>query len=82
MTEHDTETLWVAGWMWGKYPEHAPSEAHRLPQDETEALEWLEGFRWGATESCQFHRLWEWLNETLVGHEAAIRLVNRVGGNP
>ena len=81
MTEHDTETLWVAGWMWGKYLEHAPSEAHRLPQDETEALEWLEGFRWGATEACEFHRLWEWLDETLVGHDATIKLVSRVGGN-
>lgn len=55
--------LWVAGWMWGKYPEQATG--YRLPQDETEAGEWLEGFRWGTTEACQFHRLWEWLDETL-----------------
>lgn len=80
MTEHDTETLWVAGWMWGKYPEHAATYA--LPQDESEAAEWLEGFRWGATEVCQFHRLWEWLDETLVGHDTTIRLINKVAGNP
>ena len=80
MTEHDTNTFWVAGWMWGKYPEHAAPYA--LPQDETQAEEWLEGFRWGTTETCQFHRLWEWLDETLVGHDAAIRLINKVAGNP
>lgn len=80
MTEQDTNDLWVAGWMWGKYPEHAPSEAHRLPQDESEVWEWFEGFRWGATESAEFHRLWEWLDETLAGHNAAIELVKRVVG--
>lgn len=66
--------------MWGKYPEHA--ESYYLPKNETEAAQWLEGFRWGATEACQFHRLWEWLDETLAGHDTTIRLVNRVGGNP
>ena len=40
MTEHDTNTLWIAGWMWGKYPEHAATYA--LPQDEAEALERLD----------------------------------------
>jgi hypothetical protein len=73
-------TLWIAGWMWGKYPEQA--QTYHLPQDETEAAEWLEGFRWGTTEACQFHRLWEWLDETLVGHDTTIRLVNKVAGNP
>lgn len=80
MTEHDTNTFWIAGWMWGKYPEHSTN--YCLPQDETEAAEWLEGFRWGATEACQFHRLWEWLATVLAGHETTARLVSRVGGNP
>ncbi|TXH62529.1 MAG: hypothetical protein E6Q84_01120 [Thiothrix sp.] len=66
--------------MWGKYPEQAATYA--LPQDETEAVEWLEGFRWGATEACEFHRLWEWLATVLAGHEATVKLVSRVGGNP
>ena len=79
MTEHATETLWISGWMWGKYPEHAATYA--LPQDEAEALEWLEGFRWGTTEACEFHRLWEWLDTVLAGHETTIRLVNRAAGN-
>ena len=55
MTEHDTNTLWISGWMWGKYPEQATG--YRLPQNETEAGEWLEGFRWGTTEACQYHQL-------------------------
>ena len=80
MTEHDTETLWFSGWMWGKYPEHPAPSA--LPQDETQAAQWLEGFIWGTTEACQFHRLWEWLDETLAGHDTTIRLVNKVAGNP
>ena len=79
MTEHDTETLWISGWTWGKYPEHAAPYA--LPQDETQAAQWLEGFRWGTTEACQFHRLWEWLDETLAGHDTTIQLVNKVAGN-
>ncbi len=79
MTEHDTNPLWISGWMWGKYPEQATG--YHLPQDETEAGEWLEGFRWGTTEACEFHRLWEWLDETLVGHDTTIHLINKVAGN-
>jgi len=52
-----------------------------LPQDESDAAQWLQGFRWGATEACQYHRLWEWLDETLSGHDTAILLVKKVAGN-
>jgi hypothetical protein len=75
----DKNTLWIAGWMWGKYPEQA--QTYPLPQDESDAAQWLQGFRWGATEACQFHRLWEWLDETLAGHDTTIQLVNKVAGN-
>lgn len=74
----DPNSLWIAGWMWGKYQD----PTYALPQDETTAAQWLEGFIWGTTEACQYHRRWEWLDEVLAGHEDTVRLVNTVGGNP
>jgi hypothetical protein len=73
----DINTLWIAGWMWGKYQD--PN--YPLPQDKATATHWLAGFIWGTTEACQYHRLWEWLDETLAGHESTVKLINRVAGN-
>lgn len=68
--------LWVAGWVWGKYPEHAAN--YSLPKNDVDAGEWLEGFQWGATEACQFERLWDWMAEVLRDHTATLVLVRGI----
>lgn len=55
---------WTDGWMLGKYEQHA-----RFPAA-SEIDEWLEGFKLGCTEVCEFHiwrqRLGEYINGRVV----------------